>query len=231
MEQAVYDMASQDMNWTNNDRELLAALEDAWHRLAEPYHCRITRAAFFDGIVNRYSEDGRYYHTLAHVGEMLRLIEPFRGKVADIEAVEFAAWFHDIIYDTHRDDNEERSATLAARTMRRLQVTPAITQRAVELIRATKHHALEGDSVDGKIFLDADLAVLGAEPDRYHEYSEAIRNEYAWVGDEVYRQGRIAFLERMLRRESIYRSEPFREKFEGGARQNIRGELDLLAAS
>lgn len=64
----------------------------------------------FDFVIQKYSEPGRFYHNTEHILEVLRLVIQEQQIAKSIEAVEFAAFFHDIVYDTRAGDNEEKSA-------------------------------------------------------------------------------------------------------------------------
>ena len=203
-------------------------LERSWHELAEPYHCRMTRSAFLEGIVNRYSEPGRAYHTMRHVGEMLLVIEEYRSLLEDYDAVAFAAWFHDVIYDSRAGGNEERSAVLARRILSRLQVPSRIINRTAELILMTAAHSSTDTSFDSRLFIDADLSILGAAPERYEEYRRDIRREYSWLGDAEYRQGRAEVLRRFLDRPRLYLTDELHDRLEARARKNMTAELESM---
>jgi predicted metal-dependent HD superfamily phosphohydrolase len=197
----------------------------AWHTLASPYHCRATRTGYLDPMLKRYREPHRHYHTLEHIGEMLAIIDEHRERLLEYEPLAFATWFHDIVYDPRASDNEERSAALARRTMPRLMISGWITLRAVALIEATKDHVPPDASFDAALFIDADLAILGAEPERYRRYARDIRLEYAHLTDDAYAAGRRAVLEGYLQRDVIYRTDVMRERLEEQARANIAAEL------
>jgi predicted metal-dependent HD superfamily phosphohydrolase len=206
----------------------LLELERSWHELAEPYHCHATRSAFLEGIINRYSEPWRAYHTLRHIGEMLEIIEEYHTKLLDYDAVAFAAWFHDIIYDPRADTNEERSAALARRILSRLQVPSRTINRTSDLIVITGSHNITDTSFDTRLFIDADLSILGAVPERYEEYRRDIRREYSWLSDGEYRQGRAEVLRRFLDRTRLFQTDELRERLEVRARGNLTAELEHL---
>jgi predicted metal-dependent HD superfamily phosphohydrolase len=69
----------------------------------------------FKDISKHYSEPGRFYHTLAHVKSVLETVETLGSHASDLNTVKLAAWLHDVIYDSHASDNEERSAEYAER--------------------------------------------------------------------------------------------------------------------
>src|SRR5262249_47690617 len=135
----------------------------------------------FDRLAAAYDADDRHYHDLEHIADVLRVA----GRLADLadepRLIQLAVWFHDAVYDTHAKDNEERSATLAVELLGPLGMPSGSLDRMAELIRATAHVGAAEVDADTAILLDADLAILGAAPERYDRYARAIRREYAWV--------------------------------------------------
>ncbi|MBO0724103.1 MAG: hypothetical protein J2P52_00765 [Blastocatellia bacterium] len=150
-------------------------------------------------------------------------------KIQNRDAHYFAVWFHDVIYDTRSPDNEEKSAEFAAEALARLGVPERTITVVREMILATKHHRGEDLSWDVKVFLDLDTSILGAPEEIYNEYSRAIRKEYSWVPDVLYREGRTKVLSNFLRRERIYHTEEIRTKYEAQARHNIAEEIKTLS--
>ena len=105
---------------------------------------------------------------------MLRLINSYKEQIQDDESVCFAIWFHDVIYDTRRSDNEEQSAKFAQRALLKLNAPPEVIGCAKQLILATKKHRAEALGADAEVFLDADLSILGTSEQVYLEYSKAL---------------------------------------------------------
>lgn len=206
------------------------SLRGAWTRIAITYGAHVSVAEkLFGTIVKAYAEPGRYYHTLRHIEAVLADIDRFALATADRIPLDFAAWFHDLIYDTHREDNENRSAEFAANILRGLMAPEPVVARVAGLVLATKHHEADPSDSDALLFVDADLAILGAPAEQYDRYSSAIRDEYAWVEEERYRTGRREVLERFLAREKIYGTPSIHERYEASARENIERELSKLA--
>jgi predicted metal-dependent HD superfamily phosphohydrolase len=168
-------------------------------------------------LQGRYSEPHRHYHTLAHVEHMLELLPH-----AD-ETVVAAVWFHDAIYDGPR--NEERSAELASQALGELGFAGDRIALVERMILATKRHE-RGDLPESALaFLDADLAILGSDRNRYDEYVRQVRQEYAHVPDEAFRTGRDAILRAFAERERLYFTDEFFARFEEPARANLQREL------
>jgi predicted metal-dependent HD superfamily phosphohydrolase len=208
--------------------ERLAPLQTGWMQLLAR-HDVAPDAAYptFDRLVELYSAPERFYHNLEHIAEMFRVVGRLAPTIDDLGAVQLAIWFHDAVHDTRARDNEERSAALAAEWLGPLGMPSAVIHRVAELVRATAHlTSSEAPSDrDTAALLDADLAILGAAPERYARYARDIRSEYHWVPELEYRQGRAAVLRRFLARPRIYSHQIIFEEGEERARNNIAAEL------
>jgi predicted metal-dependent HD superfamily phosphohydrolase len=184
-------------------------------------------------LARAYTAPDRHYHSLTHIEALLSLAHQHQGALADPEAVEAAIWFHDAVYDTRRHDNEEKSADLAVDRLKGA-TTQERLGRIAAMIRATARHQLpefpsQEALHDCALFLDMDLAVLGAASENYESYAAAIRREYAWVPQPVWIEGRRKVLEKFLSRTAIYMSPQFRVTHEATARRNLMRELETLA--
>lgn len=177
-----------------------------------------TAKAWWREVESRYAEPHRRYHTIEHIRELLGLL-PEAG-----EEVLAAVWFHDLIYD-RRGANEERSADVAHEALVDLRFPRDSVDRVTRMILATRDHDPGDLPEEARLFLDADLAVLGSPRERYREYAEAIRFEYSWVPDEVFRAGRDGVLRGFLAKPFLYRTDAMRQRFESRARDNIAWEL------
>lgn len=212
-------------------RELISFLERQWEEL-----CRQTaknnepQAVIFSSLVEYYNEPHRAYHNLNHIKALLDLCAAFKSKIKDFAAVSFAVWFHDAIYNPPKSDNEERSAELAVESLRKLKIAEIQIETIRQMILATKTHNADLLDADGRLFLDFDLSILGADAEIYQQYAVAIRQEYGFVPENLYRSGRRNILENFLQREFIYLTDECRERFETQARQNISTEIAELSS-
>lgn len=191
----------------------------------------------FQDVVARYGEHQRRYHTFAHVLDVLgTLDELFADPVspeiatADRRAIRAAGWFHDVVYDPTQPDNEARSAQHARDTLTALGLGTEAVEEVARLIELTAGHEVADGDVNGMLLADADLAILGAAPDRYERYTGEIRAEYAHVPDEQFRRGRALVLESFLQRPRLYLTVAGAERFDELARENLRVELEALRA-
>ena len=181
----------------------------------------------YDQLVACYSEPHRKYHTIQHLNECLTHLESVCSLANHPDEVEMALWFHDAIYDTSRKDNEKRSAEWARDSVLAVGVSREKADRIYELIMATMHNAAPSGK-DAEVLIDIDLGILGAEASRFDDYEVQVREEYSWVPESLYRAARRKVLEQFVSREWIYSTEPFRNKYEAQARDNIARSLARL---
>lgn len=168
---------------------------------------------------------GRHYHTLSHLDACLREFDGARDLALRPGEVELALWFHDAVYRSWRRDNELQSAALAVDMLRAAPIDTV--ERIRQMIIDTQHRdeELGGDTA---LVADVDLSILGQPPAVYEGFARAIRREYWWVPRQRYLAGRVALLDRLLARSSIYQHDRFYEKYEAPARHNLAAELARL---
>jgi len=184
-------------------------------------------AALFNTLERGYAQGERPYHNLHHVVEVLDWLDQVAAGPGwdHPQEVLLAALFHDVIYDPLRKDNELRSADLARASIQQHLSACDLDEALVHaLIEETARHGAHshGLSRDAMHFLDADMAILGATPERFAAYDAAIRIEYAAVPDDLYAAGRRAFFEKLQASERIFLSDWFHVRLEEQARANVR---------
>jgi predicted metal-dependent HD superfamily phosphohydrolase len=179
----------------------------------------------FQLLIEAYSHPDRYYHNLTHIDRVLSTIARFSHELKNPLAVNLAAWFHDFIYDARALDNELKSTQAAEELLTNIGVSRESIERVSQLILATQGHQIDRNDTDRCIFLDADLAILGAAPADYHIYQRSIRREYTWVTDDAYRAGRIRVLDSFFQRDRLYHTDLLFHELESIARNNITTEI------
>ena len=201
-------------------------LRAAWHAIAARGH-----EHHLEGLLLRLAEPHRRYHTAVHVMWVVRRLSAAPDHL-DRAALVLAALYHDAIYDPRAASpaNEVASADLAAVVATDLGWEPQRVALVHRLILATAHlepadHSESGDgfeSGDGldeheRTLVDADLAILGAEPADYSAYVAGVRAEYSHVSDSEWRAGRSAVLQHLLQNPAL----------SARARANLTAELAL----
>lgn len=200
-----------------------------WQRTLQGFEVeQVAARNAFNLLVEAYSHRIRYYHTLKHIHHVLKTIDNLQAYTTNLALVQLAAWFHDVVYDTKAKNNEERSADYAGNLLSSLGIPNSDIAIVNRLIINTKYHQAAADDFDSQVLIDADLAILAANPAQYQEYALYIRHEYAWVSEAEYIIGRKQVLESFLQRQRIYLTTLMFEVGEKPARYNINAEIQCL---
>lgn len=186
-------------------------------------------------IASRYNEPQRAYHTLRHIQQLFGQFEKIKHLLHKPHIIALAIYYHDVIYEPTRSDNELQSAEYALDKLTGY-LNKEQCQHIYTLIMMTATHELnewadENKASDAAYLLDMDLSVLGAPWVEYEKYAQAVRQEYSHVAKENYRVGRIAVLESLLAHPQLYLTDYYYERLETQARVNIKREITLLRAS
>lgn len=215
------------------DTALVPALRSRWRvhvSMIGNFSADLT-GRLFDGLTAAYREKQRHYHTLDHLGALFGLLEDHGEDIAEAPRVAFAVWYHDVIYDPRATDNEEKSAERACAELADLGADPELAERVARLIRATKNHTAGGGDPDDNLFLDADLAIIGAPPADYDAYVRNVRAEYAHLNEAAWARGRGAFLSALAGQSRLFHTDAFEAAFARQARANIARERAALGAT
>ncbi len=194
---------------------------------------------FWQALSQRYREKSRYYHRLKHLGQFLDHLEALKKTLPGCSispALKLAVFYHDIVYDARRNDNELVSWQMAEEFLKAADLIERYGAQVHCLILATASHKkalLEPDcglsQAELDLFLDCDLLILASRPRAYKLYCRQIRKEYAHYEPAVFNAGRKAFLESFSQAERIYRSEAVHHLYHDATRQNLLSELKELA--
>jgi predicted metal-dependent HD superfamily phosphohydrolase len=219
-----------------------------WQLLLQDNFAHLTIAKIqqaWSRLLSHYQEAHRYYHDFSHIEACFTWFDVVKEQLDDPLAVALAIWFHDVIYDVRRTDNEVKSAQYAVTALTNLAVSAQLVQQVYELVLLTQHSSQPNRKIkiqsgkflskttnivrvslnDQALFLDIDLTILGQSNAIYAHYENAIRSEYQHVPLWLYKRARKRLLKRFLRQPIIYYSSYFKEKFEQQARVNIQSVL------
>jgi len=176
-----------------------------------------------------YAEPHRRYHDERHLKECLAELDWVVGLAErERRLLKWAILWHDTVYEPGRSDNEDRSAELAVSELTRCGVPEADAAEVARLIRLTEKHRTDPGDRLGALMISIDLAILGADEERYALYVRDVRSEYSHVPDEMWRTGRALVLKRLLDSDPLYPDEDFRARLEAQAWRNMESELKTL---
>lgn len=180
-------------------------------------------------VKTAYAQPPRAYHDFAHVQALLhhyRDVAAGPGWQQPLEVL-LAVLFHDAIYEAGRGDNELRSAQLAQVAITRwLADSDVDVARVMALIELTaRHGSLRAEELDADaaLFLDSDMAILGAPEAVFDAYDRGIAEEYRGkVPGFLFRLNRRRFLKGVLAQPRIFFSDFFHDRYDAAARANLQ---------
>jgi len=199
-----------------------------WYILAKKYSDnKDLIESYWEELYKQYTGAKRFYHNLSHISNLLRQAHSVIEHIRDLDILCFAIWYHDVIYEPERSDNEVRSADLAVARLRSFNLSAQQLDYCHYLIMATKQHKVD-DEEEVNLLLDMVVSILGAEESAYEEYAQQIRKEYEVFPDTIYMPGRKKVLQHFLEMERIFKTDLYSNRLEQNARQNLKKELEQL---
>ncbi len=180
-----------------------------------------------------YEAADRKYHNWLHITSLLADFHRLKDHWRHPEAVETAILWHDFVYVALSPSNEADSAEQMLERLKEL-AEPSVLADAHALIIATASHTVPNDmtaelALDCALFLDMDMAILGADRAAFDQFDSAIREEFAIVPDEVYRPRRAEVLAGFLARDDLYLTETFERGHDKQARANLQRAISRLS--
>jgi|WetSurMetagenome_2_1015567.scaffolds.fasta_scaffold98271_2 predicted metal-dependent HD superfamily phosphohydrolase len=168
-----------------------------------------------------YSHPRRGYHNLEnHIQHCFCEYDQVKDRLQNPLAVAFAIYFHDAIYNTRLNGIEERCAKLAYRISLFIGLSKKFATIVYNLILASRHIDTPSDN-DTKYFVDIDLSSLALPPVGFENNTTLIRLEYGDRTDREFAAGRYNVLQKLLKRDSIYYTDYYKNKCEAQARTNL----------
>ncbi|HET9349583.1 MAG TPA: DUF4031 domain-containing protein [Arthrobacter sp.] len=181
--------------------------------------------ALFLDLLDRWGEEHRKYHGRTHLLAVLEALDLLTEPADPPRAVLLAAWFHDAVYRGIAGQDEEESARLAEDRLAHAGLPAAEVDEVARLVRMTADHQPEPGDGAATLLSDADLSVLGGEPDAYARYLAAVRQDFAHIGDDDFAAGRAAVVRQLLALDPLFHTPRGRALWLDAARKNLQAEL------
>lgn len=176
-------------------------------------------------LVETMNAPDRFYHNFDHAWEVFSLtwIDVLNGLDGLSRSVPLglmlASLCHDLVVVPGGKDNEAKSCEMMDSLFD--FVDYYIRKEARRLIMLTRTHEHGSTDWAGTSLVRADLAVLSADADRYANYVNNVRKEYAHLSDGEWKEGRSAWIRSVL---------DGKVKLDAGARANLEAELARLTS-
>lgn len=202
-------------------------LQQRFYQLLQKYSIEdFIKNSLWNTLEKNYFEKHRAYHNFTHIEELFSYFDIYKDELENADVVSFSIFYHDIIYNIWKKDNEEKSALFALDCLSKIDLPSNYLDIIHTQIIATKTH--QANDNDTKWFVDFDLGILGTSPHTYSKYTKFIREEYKLVPSLLYKKGRKKVLQHFINKPSIYATDTFRYLYEEQARMNLKNELNSL---
>ena len=145
-----------------------------------------------------WNTPNRKYHTVKHLEDVIDFIEENKIKISSLveyETLLLAAFFHDVIYDAKKNDNEDLSISFFEHYYNHEDKN--VKRNVISLIETTKHRKIPRNPLE-KLFWQADNEILTRKFYALKEYEKKIRTEFLFVPKKIYKEKRIEFLKSNL---------------------------------
>lgn len=179
-----------------------------------------------------YTQPHRTYHNMTHIMECLTELENFPSSsldgftYRDIQIVEKTIWYHDAVYNPYSKENERQSALLLQEGSWYADMINKLVRNAIWA--TARHHVTQNDlSPATKVMLDIDLSGFGKSTSECLENGENVRREYYKTNDTDFYTGRLNFLRTIRKRESLYYTDYFKEKYHMQSQKNLNLEVEI----
>ena len=179
-------------------------------------------------ILENYTKKWKFYHNLNHVYSFVNLFEKYNKFINNYKN-EFliSIYFHDIIYIPSRNDNEEESINMFNKFYNEVKPNNLNKEKVIEFIAETKNHSLSKDyDFELDLFLDMDMQIVADE--NWEDYENKIRKEYCFMDETEYKNKRRQFLQSLVNKNRIFRTQIFYDTYEQIAKNNIINILNKL---
>jgi predicted metal-dependent HD superfamily phosphohydrolase len=181
-------------------------------------------------LVNAYNEPQRHYHTLAHIDHCLEIFDQCKSLATNPDALEIAVWFHDVIFEPGKHNNEALSADLYEELSAGVHDTK-FRQLVGRLIIATLHDGCSLDDSDAGYMVDIDLSSFGLPWEDFLRDGQHLREESARLSDAEYYRKQCDFQACLLARPRFYVTDFFYQRYERQARDNLARYFAQLGVS
>ena len=123
------------------DDSKLGFIEEVWDMLSYQLSIpKVDSRKILEEVISKYSEPHRSYHNLSHVYSLLMMAEEYYDFIENPILFELSIWFHDLIYDPSRNDNEEKSAERALELLSPF-LADSFLENLKQMILSTIEHA------------------------------------------------------------------------------------------
>jgi len=150
---------------------LYSEFKALWRRIGAKGDAR----KYYNYIIAQYSKN-RFHHGIYHIIGSLNRLSEVKHLLKNSDKIEFALWYHDIIYNENSKTNEKDSADLAHKVCIENGLNNEFAKEVQELILMTSHLKEPKTTIE-KIIIDIDLSTLGHQWEEFERYAKILEKK------------------------------------------------------
>ena len=171
-----------------------------------------------------YNYPQRHYHNWSHIENCLTELSEIQ-ELIDTNTIALSIFYHDCMYKPIDPNNELRSAETAFINLLALGFSESFARNVYNHILLTTHK-IPANTLSEQILLDIDLSILGKDPITFASYESNIRSEFDFIPTDDYLIGRIMLLHSFRKKDRIYLTNHFYDKYEDSAWDNLTQTIE-----
>lgn len=162
-----------------------------------------------------------FYHTPYHVMNIFYTADSMGIELNADERL--AIWFHDAIYRAGSNENEDQSVRFMESLLHYISDVNILCGAKLIIEDTARHLTVKPVYEHSCRMMDLDMSGFAASEESFKIQNECIEKEFLENGysERDVLKGRLAFLERLDSKDTIYRTERFIDELEPIARENI----------
>jgi predicted metal-dependent HD superfamily phosphohydrolase len=149
-------------------------------------------------ILKRWTEPHRYWHNTDHLKYLLFKIDKLNSiNEMEYDILVISAFFHDIIYNPERQNNEIKSIELFNKYSVDLPTNYASS--VIKIIKnSANYHNIPLDKLSVMFWVMDNDPIINKDFEKFKDYEYKIRKEYGFVPTPTYKRERLKFLSKYI---------------------------------
>lgn len=185
-------------------------------------------------LTTLYTQPHRKYHNINHINACLVELENLPSgflkydldRSNEYDIVETAIWYHDAVYNPYSKLNEAKSVKLLPEWEDKWYFKSSVSSA---IYATAKHTTTQKDiAFATQVMLDIDLSGFGKSLLEFVTNGMNIRHEYYNTTLRDFLNGRLSFYKELAKRETLYYTDYFRDKYHKISQENMKWEIDII---
>ncbi len=151
-----------------------------------------------EDILKRWNEPHRYWHNTDHLKEVLYRIDKLNSiNDMEYEILVISAFFHDIVYNPQKKNNENKSIELFQKYSPKLP--PGYMSSVIKIIKNSANYPeISLDKLSVMFWVMDNDPIINKNFENFKDYEDKIKKEYGFVPTPTYKRERLKFLSKYI---------------------------------